>query len=362
MGTITARTSKGGDVSYKAEIRIRRGGSIVHQETKTFEREQAAKAWMKKREVELDKPGALDAKLSDDPPLRDVIQKYIDESVKAIAGTKLSALCILRDGDLGAVRCSKLDSATLVKFAKAMELAPSTVAGYMSYLTTVFKIAKPAWGYPLDRGAILEAREVLNHLGVTGQSEKRDRRPTLDELDRIIEYVRRKYLWYRGAMPMDKVIAFAIFSTRRAGEILRLEWSHVDFERGRILVYNMKDPKKKIGNHVWVNVTQEALRILKSIPRTEELIFPYLVGSVSDSFKEACIECGVADLTFHDMRHEGVSRLFEMGYSIPEVSAMSGHKTWQNLKRYTHLQEMGDRYAGWKWLDIIAPLPQMTVK
>ncbi|MOA04465.1 Tyrosine recombinase XerC [compost metagenome] len=47
---------------------------------------------------------------------------------------------------------------------------------------------------------------------------------------------------------------------------------------------------------------------------------------------------GLADLRFHDLRHEAVSRLVEGGLSDQEVSAISGHKSMQMLRRYTHLR------------------------
>jgi integrase len=43
-------------------------------------------------------------------------------------------------------------------------------------------------------------------------------------------------------------------------------------------------------------------------------------------------------LRFHDLRHEAVSRLFEQGFNVMEVAAISGHRTLQMLKRYTHLK------------------------
>jgi integrase len=43
------------------------------------------------------------------------------------------------------------------------------------------------------------------------------------------------------------------------------------------------------------------------------------------------------DLRFHDLRHESVSRLVEAGLSDQEVATISGHKSMQMLKRYTHL-------------------------
>ena len=54
-------------------------------------------------------------------------------------------------------------------------------------------------------------------------------------------------------------------------------------------------------------------------------------------------------LNFHDLRHDGISRLFEMGWTIPHVASVSGHRSWQSLKRYTHIRQNGDKYAGWGW-------------
>jgi integrase len=47
---------------------------------------------------------------------------------------------------------------------------------------------------------------------------------------------------------------------------------------------------------------------------------------------------GLTNLHFHDLRHEAVSRFVESGFSDQEVSAISGHKSMQMLKRYTHLR------------------------
>jgi len=37
-----------------------------------------------------------------------------------------------------------------------------------------------------------------------------------------------------------------------------------------------------------------------------------------------------------------------MGWNIPQVSTVSGHRSWQSLKRYAHIRQRGDKYAGWK--------------
>jgi site-specific recombinase XerD len=47
---------------------------------------------------------------------------------------------------------------------------------------------------------------------------------------------------------------------------------------------------------------------------------------------------GVPDLNFHDLRHQGTSRLFEEGYQIRQVALVIGHKDWRHLRRYTNLK------------------------
>lgn len=97
--------------------------------------------------------------------------------------------------------------------------------------------------------------------------------------------------------------------------------------------------------------------ILKSMPKVEREIFPYTGKSVSASFTRAYSLLGIKDLHFHDLRHEGGSRLFEMDWDIPRVSSVLGHCDWNSLRRYTHLRGRGDPYFGWSWMDRLKDIP-----
>lgn len=77
--------------------------------------------------------------------------------------------------------------------------------------------------------------------------------------------------------------------------------------------------------------------IINTLPVTDERILPYNAESVSAAFQRACNRLGIVDLHFHDLRHEGITRLFESGLSIEEVAMISGHRSWAMLRRYTHL-------------------------
>lgn len=359
MGTIVERPRKDNTVGYMAQISVMRDRKIVHRETKTFDRRAAAAAWIKKREAELDRPGGIEAARRDkrNPTLADAIDKYISASAKAIGRTKSQVLAAIKTYDIADRPCADIRSQDITDFATELraKIKPQTVSNYLSHLSAVFRIARPAWGYELDYQAIRDAFVVAKALGLTGKGGSRTRRPTLAELDRLMEHfgeVRRRR---PTSNPMQAIIAFAIFSTRRLEEITRITWADLDEAGERVLVRDMKNPGEKIGNDVWVDLPPPALGIVKAQPKVAAEIFPYSVDAIGAAFTRAVAFLGIHDLHFHDLRHDGVSRLFEMGLSIPRVAAVSGHRSWTSLKRYTHLRQAGDKYASWPWLEVVAP-------
>lgn len=359
MGTITERKRRDGSKSYIAQIRIMRDGATVHSEAQTFDRRPVASAWLKKRETELSEPGVLKRLTKRQATLADAIDRYIKESRRQIGRTKAQCLETLKGFPIASKACRDIGSSDIVELAPELSdgREPQTVGNYLSHLASVFAIARPAWDIDLDRTAMADAAVVLKRLGVTSRSKQRDRRPTLEELDALMLHYGDRETRHPNALPMRCLIAFAIFSTRRQEEITRMTWEDLDAKYSRVLVRDMKNPGEKIGNHVWCDLPVEALRVANAMPRVDTRIFPYDSKSVSASFTRSCLLLDIKDLHFHDLRHDGVSRLFELGWNIPHVAAVSGHRSWNSLKRYTHIKHRGDKYAGWKWLDVIAPQP-----
>jgi hypothetical protein len=68
------------------------------------------------------------------------------------------------------------------------------------------------------------------------------------------------------SLPMNKVLAFAIFSTRRQEEITRIKWD--DYDVDRIWNRAMKDPQKKKGNDILCDLPSEEIAVIESMPRT----------------------------------------------------------------------------------------------
>jgi integrase len=286
-----------------------------------------------------------------------VIDRYIAESKNAVLGTKAQVLKTIKNSDLGEIKCSDITSNALVSFARELtkNVEPQTCGNYFSHLSNIFTVARPAWGYPLARQEFDDAVTVLKKLGLIRKGIERNRRPTLEELDRLMEHFGRINDHRPSSIPMQKIVAFAVFSTRRQEEITLLRWDDLDGDR--ILVRDMKHPGDKIGNNVYCELPPEALAIIRSMPHEGDRIFPYSADAISAAFTRACQFLEIQDLRFHDLRHEGISRLFELGRTIPQAAAVSGHRSWTSLKRYTHIRQTGDKYKDWKWLSIL-PITQ----
>lgn len=347
MGTIIRRERKDGSVGYTAQVRVKKGGKVVHAETQTFDREAAAKTWIKKRETELAEPGALDK--PEDPILSVVIQKYLGDKLKPHGKTKDQVLRTIASSWLGETHCSQIDSATVIKYLEGLTSQPQTRGNYLSHLSAIFTVARPASGYPLDKQACEDARVVAEKLGLISRSKQRTRRPTLEELNKLMTYYSVYERKREDSIPMTYIILFSLFSTRRQEETCRILGEDVDAENSEVIVRDMKNPGEKIGNDVTTLLLPEALKLIQNRKVAKGRIWPYNAESVSTSFTRACKLLGIEDLHFHDLRHEGISRLFEMGWNIPHVAQVSGHRSWQSLQRYTQFKKVGDRYENWEW-------------
>lgn len=355
MGTITSRKRKDGSEGHTVQIRIKRKGVVVHTEAQTFDRLPAARLWRDKREAELAKPGALEALRAPDPRLADVIDKYLEDTRKEPGRTKKQVLNAIKASKLARLQCSKIQSSDVIEFVQGLEVQPQTAGNYLSHLAAVFKVARPAWGYQLNPLVIDDARLVAQRLGMSSRSKQRDRRPTLDELDKIMTHFGKIHARRPDAIPMQEVIVFAIFSTRRQEEITRIQFQDLNVPHSEIWVRDMKHPGEKVGNDVATTLTPEALQLILLRRGDDENrrgpVFPYNPKSISAAFTRACDFLAIDDLTFHDLRHDGISRLFELGWNIPHAAGVSGHRTWNSLKRYTHIRQAGDKYADWPWLE-----------
>ena len=246
---------------------------------------------------------------------------------------------------LGKVRIADITRERLVTFGRdrAREGAgPVTIGADLGYVKTIISHAAAVHGISISAEPVNLARIALKRLGLIAKSNSRDRRPTQGELERIIDYLENNS---RQSIPVARLVRFAIATAMRQDEICRLLWQDVDTATKTVIIRDRKDPRLKSGNHQKVPLLSLAgfdawllLEEQSKISGRRDRVFPYNGRSVGTAFRRACRELGIADLHFHDLRHEAASRLFEAGLTIQQVALVTGHRDWKMLRRYTHLR------------------------
>ena len=309
--------------------------------SKTLSTKAAAQHWARLTEEKIESrefsnPGDLES-----ITLADLIDRYIEEF--APVSTKLGSLKIIRAG-LGKYSLAELDAAHVVAHCRRRwqrdRTSPGTMSQDLGWLREILRMARTYWGIPYKADPVGDARHILRrpiggHPLLVGKARERDRRPSEEELQKLREHWRGKP---RQTIPMVDVVDFAIASAWRLGEITRVRWADINNRDRTIVIRDRKDPRNKYGNNQTVPLLGEAWTIVSRQPNSDERIFPYKEASISTSFSRACEALGIEDLHFHDLRHEGTSRLFEAGYQIPEVALCTGHRDWAVMRRYTQIK------------------------
>jgi integrase len=175
---------------------------------------------------------------------------------------------------------------------------------------------------------LLLDRNPVDLVKLPSAPKPRERRLEKGELEQIIKAAEQTQNPH--ILP---IILFAIETGMRRSEILGLEWKHIHLEK-RIAHL----PLTKNGSSRDVPLTGKAQSILE---RQRQLNtpspFPVTPNALRMAWDRLIRRTHITNLRFHDLRHEAISRFFEMGLSMPEVALISGHKDPRMLFRYTHL-------------------------
>lgn len=288
-----------------------------------------------------------------------LLDRYIAEMPlinpdKPIGTSHLYTLRMLQRSPIGAKDATKLRKGDIIEHCKARRAAgvqPATINQDITYLAGPLKYAVAAWDDCEDvrAGAIAEAMPVLKKYQLIGKSNPRSRRPTEDELERLLAYFSEppKKRTQRHIYAMRDIVEFSVYTARRISETCRLRWGDVNFEDRTCIVRDMKDPRKKKGNDHTFPLLGRAWEIVQAQPRRtqspDERIFPFNAKSVGAAYTRAKHALGIEGLRLHDNRREAASRAFEgklngRKYGVPEVMVLTGHKNPQMLMRvYTKL-------------------------
>lgn len=341
--SIKKRKLANGELRFTVDVVVKKNSTIIHRESKTFRKKELARTHGLKRVGELESPAVHVQKSVSIAELLDMYMNDRDLWDKT-GRTKQYVIRMLRDCDIARLESNQLKTSDLIEHCrnrKAAGTKPVTIYHDIAYLRSVMKKASPVFNINANFSIFEEAVPVLIDMALVGKSQKRTRRPTENELEKLKEglQVRQDYRSNgKVRIPFTDILDFSILTCMRIGEVCNLRWEDLNEAHRTVIVRDRKDPRKKQGNHMVVPLLAESFDIAMKQPKTGSLIFPYNSRSVTAGFQRVRNSLGISDLRYHDLRREGASRLFEKGYSIEEVAQVTGHRNLNILWQvYTQL-------------------------
>lgn len=172
------------------------------------------------------------------------------------------------------------------------------------------------------------------------------------------------------------VFEFMAHTGLRIGEVIGLQWQHVDFGRRRVFVRRRwyrgtyAPPKSRYGRRD-VPLSQGMARQLWALRKAsrgadDALVFGSANGTPLNTanvynrvYKPAAKRAGVSWATFHTLRHTCATTLFRRGLNAKQVQAWLGHHAASfTLDTYIHL--LDDDLPDADFLDEIVPSLDVT--
>lgn len=312
----------------------------------TFDTKTEARQWAKRTEADIESGVLLARKRQSQKKTTfgDLIDRYIEEvhPLNNFCESKI-ATYRLTQRDIGHYKLHEITIEKVLDYGRQRRLgtddrkgvARSTLNTQLQYMAELVEFARISWGMPFETNPVRDARYALAKMKLVGPSRKRARRLASGEYEKLMEASKGHWI--------SHFIVIAVHNAMRLGEIHRQTWEDVDFENRTLTIRDRKDPHEKEGNDETIPMLHETWTLLHGLwlcSKQRGRVFCQVAtaGAVSDKFADVAQLAGCPDLRFHDLRHEACSRLFEQGLSIEQVALVSGHKSWDTLKRYTQLK------------------------
>jgi integrase len=209
--------------------------------------------------------------------------------------------------------------------ARLRSVSGETVRQDLVLLRQVIETARREWDVPLPRNPVDDVTKPKGAI-------PRDRRLRTGEYESLCAALAAT----RNPTIRD-VVQFALATGMRRSEILRLVWHDINWTTSTLAIRETKNGHPRV-----IPLAPEALALLQRRRFAEGFpegsVFGVSANAVKLAWRRVVARAAISDLRFHDLRHEAVSRFFELGLSVPEVALISGHRDVRQLMRYTHLR------------------------
>ncbi len=296
--------------------------------SRTFTLKNDAEVWARRIEASIERSDFPDAGRSlNGIKIRQLLERY-EETITPLKKSRAAEKYLLRtikSHPIASLCLNKLTPAmvTIYRDDRLRSVSPSSVRRELAILQHCLEVAKNEWGVALQHNPVSKIKKPA-------PGKARERRVTVEELERLrvaLSKCRNNLLF--------NIVMFAIHTGMRRGEILSIRWSDINFDASTVHLADTKN-----GEARTVPLSSSALSALPATDNhaADERVFPLSPNAVRLAWERLKRRAGINDLHFHDLRHEAISRFFELGLSIPEVALISGHRDFKMLFRYTHLR------------------------
>ena len=311
----------------KYQALVRRIG--VGQIGKSFLTRKEAERWARQTEIQIES-GAFQLQREEAaiPTMREAIERYAAEITPKKRGSisEKIRLNAMQRMEWTRISIAKVSSRQIAEYRdqRLKLVCGSTVRREMLLIRHIFEIARTEWKLPIDGNPVTDVSRPPS-------SPSRERRLNDDEFQKLFAALQ----CCRNA-DVIPAVRLAIATGMRRGELLSLNWGDINWQSFTALLKMTKNGSKRV-----VPLSADAIAILREIQkRSADLgrVFAISAIGLRLAWERAVRRAGIKDYRFHDMRHEAISRFFELGLSVPEVALISGHKTAAMLFRYTHLR------------------------
>ncbi|MGH1429372.1 MAG: tyrosine-type recombinase/integrase [Arenicella sp.] len=269
------------------------------------------------------------------------IERYLKEvtpTKKASTQQRETGRSKQLDSELGKYSLAALNTEIIANYRDdrlAEGKSNNTVRLELALLSHIYTTAIQEWNIGITVNPVANIRKPSPGQG-------RDRRLTNDEEQRLLKACDEHSNPFLGWM-----VRLALYTAMRLGEISNLTRQQINLEKRTIHLSDTKNNESRT-----VPLTNKALVVINEAlnhpirPMDTHLLFygepgktgdrkPYVINKL---WNQALERAQINDLRFHDLRHEATSRFVEAGLSDQQVSSITGHKSMQMLRRYTHLR------------------------
>ena len=310
---------------WNAQVRRKGHPSI----SKSFINQKDASVWIRSIESDMDKGVYINRTAAETTTLADALVRYRNEITihKKGSSQEERRISTWLKHPLAKRSLASLQSKDFVKHRdiRCAAVASNTVRLELALISHLFTIAIQEWNIPVSN--------PLSDIRKPKPSNARTRRLEEDEEQLLLAACRQ------SQNPLlSSIVVLAIETAMRLSELLKIEWGDVDLKKRIIFLSDTKN-----GTARTIPLSLRSVEILSSIPKhiSDKRVFytwKPRPDAMNGAFKLAVKKAGMENFHFHDLRHEGTSRLFEKGLNVLEVSVITGHKSLQMLNRYTHIK------------------------